>query len=54
VIVELQEQLLARRKKLENQDGAIISWEESLMAFARMLREASLEHDTSRSHTDAI
>jgi hypothetical protein len=28
--------------------------EEGLMAFARVLREVSAEHDNSRAHTDAI
>jgi hypothetical protein len=49
VIVELQEQLLAWERELDSREGALIAWEESLMTFARALREASVE--CGASHT---
>jgi hypothetical protein len=54
VIVELQEQLLAQERELDSREGTIIAWEESLMAFACALGEASAEHDASHAHADAI
>jgi hypothetical protein len=38
MIIEQQEQLLAWERELESHEGTIIAWEESLMAFAHVLR----------------
>jgi hypothetical protein len=54
VIVELQEQLLARGKELDSQVGTVITWEESMTAFARALGDASTECDASRARADAV
>jgi cysteine sulfinate desulfinase/cysteine desulfurase-like protein len=54
VIIELQEQLLAQGKELDSREGTVFMWEESLIAFAHVLREASTEHDASRAHVDAV
>jgi hypothetical protein len=54
VIVKLQDELLARGKELDSREGAVIMREESLMAFACVLRDASAEHDTSHARADAI
>jgi hypothetical protein len=54
VIVELQEQLLARERELDSREGAIIAWEESLMSFTRVLREVRVKRDASHARVDAI
>jgi hypothetical protein len=54
VVVELQGQLLARERELDSREGAIITWEEGLVAFACALGEVCMEHDTSHARTDAI
>jgi hypothetical protein len=54
VITELQEQLLAREKELDSQEGTVVVWKESLMALARALREASAERDASHACADVI
>jgi hypothetical protein len=35
VIVELEEQLIARERELDSQEDAIVMWEEGLVALAR-------------------
>jgi hypothetical protein len=54
VPIELQEQLLSRERELDSQEGAIIAWEEGLVAFAPTLGEVHMECDTSRARADAI
>jgi hypothetical protein len=54
VIVELQEQLLARERELDSREGAIVAWEESLISFTRALREVRVKHDASHARVDAI
>jgi hypothetical protein len=49
VVAELQEQLLARERELDSREGAIVTWEESLLVSARTLREASAESDATRA-----
>jgi hypothetical protein len=50
VIAELQDQLLAQERELDCRKGAIIAWEESLMAFVRALEEARTDHDAIHAH----
>jgi hypothetical protein len=40
VLTELQDQLLARGREIGSHEGAIIAWEESLVAFDCALMEA--------------
>jgi hypothetical protein len=53
MIVELQEQLLARERELDNREGAIVAWGESLTVFARALGEVTTECDASRTRAAA-
>jgi hypothetical protein len=53
MIIELQEQLLARERELDNREGAIVAWGESLTVFARALREVTTECDASRTRAAA-
>jgi hypothetical protein len=50
VVAELQKQLLARERELDSREGTIITWEESLLVSAHMLKEVSAGCDTSRAH----
>jgi hypothetical protein len=52
MMAKLQDQLPTPRE-LDSREGAIVTWEESLTAFARTLREASTGHDSSRAHRGA-
>jgi hypothetical protein len=55
MIVEQQEELLAWERELESHEGTIIAWEESLMAFAHVLRGGAIvECDASHACVDAI
>jgi hypothetical protein len=54
VIVELQEQLLAREREPDSREVTIIVWEESLTALPHALREASAEHNASRARVDTV
>jgi hypothetical protein len=54
VITELQEQLLAWDRGLDSRDGAIIAWEERVIAFALSLGEVSAERDASCARVDAV
>jgi hypothetical protein len=54
VITELQDQLLAREKELDNREGAIIVWEESLTTFTCTLGVARVGCDASLAHGSAI
>jgi hypothetical protein len=54
VILELEEQLLTWERELDSREGAIITWEEGLVAFSCVLREVSTECDASRARVDAI
>jgi CO/xanthine dehydrogenase Mo-binding subunit len=54
VLSKLQEQLLAREWELASREGAFITWEESLVAFACVIMEARVGHDFICAHTDAI
>jgi hypothetical protein len=53
-IAELQDQLLARERELDSQEGTIVTWEESLMASARALGETCEVHDARRAHEGAV
>jgi hypothetical protein len=53
VVAELQEHLLARERELDSREGAIITWEESLLVSARALREVGARCDTSHAHMGA-
>jgi hypothetical protein len=54
VTVELQGQLLAQERELDSCEGAIIVWEEGLVAFARALGEVHAERDPSQAPADAV
>jgi hypothetical protein len=54
VTVELQGQLLAQERELDSCEGAIISWEEGLVAFVHALGEVSAERDASHTRVDAV
>jgi hypothetical protein len=54
VVVELQEQLLARERELDSQEGVIVAWEKGLAAFARALREVCVECDDSCARADTV
>jgi hypothetical protein len=54
VTVELQGQLLAQERELDSYEGAIISWEEGLVAFVHALGEVSVERDASHTRVDAV
>jgi hypothetical protein len=54
VAVELEEQLLAHERELDSREGAIIMWEEGLVAFACTLEEVCMESDASRAHADVV
>jgi hypothetical protein len=53
VAIELQEQLLARMRVLDSQEGAIVTWEEGLVDFAHVLGEVHEECDASHACADA-
>jgi hypothetical protein len=44
MVVELQAQLLSQERELDSQKGAIITWEDGLMASERTLCRACREH----------
>jgi hypothetical protein len=52
--VELQKRLLAWERELDSQEGAIVAWEEGLVAFARALGEEHAERDASRACADVV
>jgi hypothetical protein len=52
--VELQGQLLAQERELDSREGAIIMWEEGLVAFACTLGEVCAERDASRACADVV
>jgi hypothetical protein len=54
VIVALEEQVLLREGELDSREGAIITWEEGLVTFARVLGEVSAEHDGSHTRADVV
>jgi hypothetical protein len=54
VAIELKELLLSWERELDSREGAIITREEGLKAFACALGEVCIERDASRTHTDAI
>jgi hypothetical protein len=54
VFVKLQEQLLSQERELDIREGTIVTWEEGLTTFARVLKEVSMVHDASHAHMDAI
>jgi hypothetical protein len=54
VIVELQRQLLAQERELDNREGVVNAWEVGLMNFAHALEELRAEHDASRACMDDI
>jgi hypothetical protein len=54
VIIELQGQLLAQERELDSREGAIVTWEEGLAAFARVLGEVRMECDVSHACVDAV
>jgi hypothetical protein len=54
VITELQEQLHAQERVLDNREGVIIVWQEILVAFVHALGEASIERDASHACADAV
>jgi hypothetical protein len=54
VTVELQGWLLARERELDNHEGAIVMWEEGLVAFAHVLGEVHAKCDVSHACADAI
>jgi hypothetical protein len=54
VVIELQEQLLARERDLDSREGAIIAWEEGLVAFACVLKEVRVKLDASHTCADAV
>jgi hypothetical protein len=53
VVAEPHEQCLARERKLDSQESAIITWEESLLVSSHALREASARCGASRAHVGA-
>jgi hypothetical protein len=53
-IIELQWRLLARERKLDSREGAIIRWDEGLVAFARALGVVHVKRDTSHTCADAV
>jgi hypothetical protein len=40
--------------ELDSQEGAIITWEEGLVAFAHVLWVVREEHDTSHARADVV
>jgi hypothetical protein len=54
VAVEVQVQFLTRERELDSREGAIVSWEEGLAAFAHVLREVHVERDASCARADVI
>jgi hypothetical protein len=54
VVIELQEQLLARERDLDSREGAIIAWEEGLVTFACVLMEVRVKLDASHTCADAV
>jgi hypothetical protein len=51
---ELQEQLLTRERELDNKEGTIITWEDSLTASECTLGRACMEHDTERAQDEVV
>jgi hypothetical protein len=54
VVVELQERLLSQKRELDSREGAIATWDEGLVAFARVLGKARTKCDTSHVHADTV
>jgi hypothetical protein len=54
VIAKLQEQLLAQERELDSLEGTVVTWEESLTAFACAHGEPSVECDASHACANAI
>jgi hypothetical protein len=54
VVVELQEQLLARERELDSREGVVVAWKEGLAAFMHMLRVVRAECNASHVCANAI
>jgi hypothetical protein len=54
VLDELQEQLLTRERELYSREGAIIAWENGLVASECTLGRACMEHDTKRAQAEVV
>jgi hypothetical protein len=54
VVVELQEELLTWQRELDSREGAVVAWEEGLVAFAHALGEVRAEHDDCHARPDAV
>jgi hypothetical protein len=53
VVVELQDQLLARERELDSQEGTIVTWEDGLVASECALGRACREHDAEHAQAEA-
>jgi hypothetical protein len=54
VMNELQEQLLTRERELASREGAIVAWEDGLMASECTLGKACMECDAERASSKAV
>jgi hypothetical protein len=54
MVVELHEQLLDRERELNNREGAIVAWEDELVASKCTLGRACMECDVEHTQTEAV
>jgi hypothetical protein len=54
VAIELQVQLLARERELDSKKGAIMAWEDGLVAFEHTLGKVCKACDASHAQAKAI
>jgi hypothetical protein len=54
VTIELHGQLLAWERQLDSSEGAIVVWEEGLVAFSCVLGEVHAECDASHARANTI
>jgi hypothetical protein len=53
LVVELQEQLLARERELDSREGTIAMYEDGLLAFEHALGRVHMDHDAKRIRAKA-
>jgi hypothetical protein len=53
LVIELQEQLLARERELDSREGTIAMYEDGLLAFEHALGRVHMDHDAKRIRAKA-
>jgi hypothetical protein len=54
IAIELQEQFLAQERELDSSEGALVAWENSLMASECVLGRACMERNAECTHVEVV